>query len=111
MGGPNELRDERAGTAAVALPLGRGMAAIAVRLRLRQRDRADERGDSVCERAVDCDAAMRPMLLGNFTATSCIGKGAAATLGSLLEQRSGLGRCGFETVDIETHIGAVAGGG
>ena len=52
---------------------------------------------------------MRPMLLGNFTATSCIGKGAAATLASLLEQRSGLGRCGFETVDIETHIGEVAG--
>ena len=33
----------------------------------------------------------------------------AATLESLLEQRSGLRSCDFETVDIETHIGEVAG--
>ena len=52
---------------------------------------------------------MRPLLLRNFTATSCIGKGVAATLESLLEQRSGLARCKFETVDIHTHIGEVAG--
>ena len=44
---------------------------------------------------------MRPLLLKNFTATSCIGKGAAATLSSLLEQRSGLRSCDFETVDID----------
>jgi 3-oxoacyl-[acyl-carrier-protein] synthase-1 len=52
---------------------------------------------------------MRPLLLKNFTATSCIGTGVAATLQSLLEQRSGLKRCDFETVDIETHIGEVPG--
>src|SRR6266850_4974492 len=52
---------------------------------------------------------MRPLLFKNFTATSCIGKGVAATLESLLEQRSGLRNCEFETVDIETHIGEVAG--
>ena len=52
---------------------------------------------------------MRPLLLRNFTATSCIGKGVAATLESLLEQRSGLAGCKFETVDIHTHIGEVAG--
>jgi 3-oxoacyl-[acyl-carrier-protein] synthase I len=52
---------------------------------------------------------VRPLLLRNFTATSCIGKGVAATLESLLEQRSGLARCKFETVDIHTHIGEVAG--
>ena len=52
---------------------------------------------------------MRPLLLRNFTATSCIGKGVAATLESLLEQRSGLASCKFETVDIHTHIGEVAG--
>jgi len=52
---------------------------------------------------------MKPLLLANFTATSCIGKGVAATLTSLLEQRSGLRMCGFETVDIETHVGEVAG--
>jgi 3-oxoacyl-[acyl-carrier-protein] synthase I len=52
---------------------------------------------------------VRPLLLRNFTATSCIGKGVAATLESLLEQRSGLASCKFETVDIHTHIGEVAG--
>src|SRR5258708_39806360 len=52
---------------------------------------------------------MRPLLFKNVTATSCIGKGVAATLESLLEQRSGLRNCEFETVDIETHIGEVAG--
>jgi 3-oxoacyl-[acyl-carrier-protein] synthase-1 len=52
---------------------------------------------------------MKPLLLKNFTATSCIGQGVAATLESLLEQRSGLKRCEFETVDIDTHIGEVTG--
>jgi 3-oxoacyl-[acyl-carrier-protein] synthase-1 len=52
---------------------------------------------------------MRPLLLNRFTATSCIGKGLTATLQSLFEQRSGLKRCEFETVDIETHIGEVPG--
>jgi 3-oxoacyl-[acyl-carrier-protein] synthase-1 len=52
---------------------------------------------------------MKPLLLKNFTATSCIGKGVTATLESLLEQRSGLKRCEFETVDIDTHIGEVKG--
>jgi 3-oxoacyl-[acyl-carrier-protein] synthase-1 len=52
---------------------------------------------------------MRPLLLKNITATSCIGKGVAATLQSLFEQRSGLTSCDFETVDIETHIGEVPG--
>jgi 3-oxoacyl-[acyl-carrier-protein] synthase I len=52
---------------------------------------------------------MKPLLLKTFTATSCIGTGAAATSQSLLEQRSGLASCEFETVDIDTHIGEVAG--
>ena len=52
---------------------------------------------------------MRPLLFKKFTATSCIGKGVAATLESLLEQRSGLRNCEFETVDIKTHIGEVPG--
>jgi len=52
---------------------------------------------------------MRPLLLKNFTATSCIGKGAAATFESLLERRSGLKSCEFETVKITTHIGEVPG--
>jgi 3-oxoacyl-[acyl-carrier-protein] synthase I len=52
---------------------------------------------------------MRPLLLKTFTATSCIGKGVTATFQSLLEQRSGLTSCEFETVDIKTHIGEVPG--
>jgi len=52
---------------------------------------------------------MKPLHLRSFTATSCIGKGVAATLKSLLEQRSGLAGCRFETVDIPTYIGEVAG--
>jgi len=52
---------------------------------------------------------MKPLLLAEFTATSCIGQGVAATLTALIEHRSGLKRCEFETVKIDTHIGEVAG--
>jgi 3-oxoacyl-[acyl-carrier-protein] synthase-1 len=52
---------------------------------------------------------MGPQLLEHFTATSCIGTGAAATLASLMQQRSGLKQCAFETVEIDTHIGEVPG--
>jgi 3-oxoacyl-[acyl-carrier-protein] synthase I len=52
---------------------------------------------------------MQPLVLADFTTTSCIGTGVAPTLASLLEQRSGLRRCDFETVRIDTHIGEVPG--
>jgi 3-oxoacyl-[acyl-carrier-protein] synthase-1 len=52
---------------------------------------------------------MKPLLIRTFTATSCIGTGVAAILQSLLEQRSGLASCEFETVDIDTHVGEVPG--
>src|SRR5438270_4351894 len=52
---------------------------------------------------------MKPLLLESFTATSCIGLGVAPTLESLRGGRSGLKRCDFETVDIETHVGEVPG--
>jgi 3-oxoacyl-[acyl-carrier-protein] synthase-1 len=52
---------------------------------------------------------MKPLLLAEFTATSCIGQGVAPTLSALVEQRSGLKRCEFETVKIDTHIGEVPG--
>jgi 3-oxoacyl-[acyl-carrier-protein] synthase I len=52
---------------------------------------------------------MKPLLVESFTASSCIGLGVAQTLESLLAQRSGLKRCEFETVDIDTHIGEVPG--
>jgi 3-oxoacyl-[acyl-carrier-protein] synthase-1 len=52
---------------------------------------------------------MQPLLLSEFTATSCIGTGVAPMLASLVEQRSGLRHCDFETVRIDTHIGEVPG--
>lgn len=52
---------------------------------------------------------MKPLLVQSFTASSCIGLGVGATLDSLLAQRSGLKRCEFETVSIDTYIGEVAG--
>jgi 3-oxoacyl-[acyl-carrier-protein] synthase-1 len=52
---------------------------------------------------------MKPLLLSQFTATSCVGQGTQATLASLLAQRSGLKKCEFETVAIDTHIGEVPG--
>jgi 3-oxoacyl-[acyl-carrier-protein] synthase-1 len=52
---------------------------------------------------------MKPLLLKNFTATCCAGTGVTPILQSLLDQRSGLASCEFETVDIDTHVGEVAG--
>jgi 3-oxoacyl-[acyl-carrier-protein] synthase-1 len=52
---------------------------------------------------------MKPLLLDSFTASSCIGTGVAQTLESLVAHRSGLQRCDFETVDLDTHIGEVPG--
>ncbi len=50
---------------------------------------------------------MTPLVLRHFTATSCIGRGLPATLESLRAQRSGLARCTFETVTLETYVGEV----
>ncbi|MDP9008197.1 MAG: beta-ketoacyl-[acyl-carrier-protein] synthase family protein [Pseudomonadota bacterium] len=52
---------------------------------------------------------MKPLLVAEFTATSCIGQGVAPMVATLVEQRSGLRRCEFETVTIDTHIGEVPG--
>ena len=52
---------------------------------------------------------MNPLLFSNFTATSCIGLGLGKTLDALCHQRSGLRRCDFETVDLDTWIGEVQG--
>ncbi len=57
-------------------------------------------------------ATARPetvLALTSFTATSCLGRGVGATLEALRAQRSGLARCTFETVALETFIGEVAG--
>ena len=52
---------------------------------------------------------MKPLALTHFTATSCLGRGLAATLEALRERRSGLRKCTFETVDLPTYAGEVAG--
>lgn len=52
---------------------------------------------------------MNPLLLSSYTATTCLGAGLAATLAGLRDGRSGLQRCTFETVELDTWIGEVAG--
>ncbi len=52
---------------------------------------------------------MKPLLVKEFTATSCIGRGLEQTLDSLIGRRSGLKACEFETVRLDTHIGEVSG--
>ncbi len=52
---------------------------------------------------------MTPLQLTHFTATSCLGSGLAATRQALDQARSGLSPCQFETVDLPTYIGEVAG--
>ncbi|HLN48807.1 MAG TPA: beta-ketoacyl-[acyl-carrier-protein] synthase family protein [Steroidobacteraceae bacterium] len=52
---------------------------------------------------------MKPLLIKEFTATSCIGRGLEQTLDSLIGRRSGLKACEFETVRLDTHVGEVSG--
>ena len=53
---------------------------------------------------------MKPLLVKDFTASSCIGLGVSQTLESLLAGRSGLKACDFETVDIDTRVGEISRG-
>ncbi len=52
---------------------------------------------------------MNPLHLSHFTATSSIGRGLDQTLAALHQRRSGLAPCAFDTVDLATFIGEVAG--
>ena len=52
---------------------------------------------------------MNPLHLSHFTATSSIGLGLDQTLDALRQRRGGLAQCAFETVDLATFIGEVAG--
>ena len=52
---------------------------------------------------------MTPLQLTHYTATSCLGSGRAATLSALEQARGGLSPCDFETVELQTYIGEVAG--
>ena len=52
---------------------------------------------------------MTPLWLSHFTATSSIGRGLDHTLDSLRHRRGGLAPCAFDTVDLPTFVGEVAG--
>ena len=52
---------------------------------------------------------MNPLHLSHYTATTCLGTGLAATRDALAGMRSGLKPCDFETVELATWIGEVAG--
>ena len=52
---------------------------------------------------------MNPLWLSHFTATSSIGRGLDQTLAALQQRRTGLAPCTFDTVDLKTFIGEVAG--
>lgn len=51
---------------------------------------------------------MKLLQLSHFTLTTCLGAGIDANLEALQQQRSGLAPCAFETVRLDTSIGAVA---
>jgi len=50
-----------------------------------------------------------PLQLTSFTLVTPLGEGVAATLDALRAGRSGLARCDFLDVDLDTHIGRVSG--
>lgn len=52
---------------------------------------------------------MKPLWLSHFTATSSIGRGLDETLAALRQRRAGLTPCAFDTVDLATFVGEVAG--
>jgi 3-oxoacyl-[acyl-carrier-protein] synthase I len=57
----------------------------------------------------DLGVALNPLWISHFTATSSIGRGLSPTLDALRERRAGLASCTFDTVDVPTFIGEVAG--
>ncbi|WP_306605259.1 beta-ketoacyl-[acyl-carrier-protein] synthase family protein [Azonexus sp.] len=50
---------------------------------------------------------MTPFVLSSFTATTCLGRGLAATRQVLQQGHSGLQPCNFESVNLDTWIGEV----
>lgn len=54
-------------------------------------------------------AALNPLLICAFTATTCVGHGRDALLRALRAGDSGLAPCRFETVDVDTCVGEVGG--
>lgn len=52
---------------------------------------------------------MMPLILSHYTATTCIGHGLAPLEAALRAGRGGLVSCAFETVDLDTYVGEIAG--
>jgi 3-oxoacyl-[acyl-carrier-protein] synthase-1 len=52
---------------------------------------------------------VQPLVITHFSVVNSLGAGPEALLRALQERRSGLTRCDFETVAIDTYIGRVSG--
>ncbi len=52
---------------------------------------------------------MTPLALSAYTLTTCLGRGIDATREALRAERSALAPCAFETVQLDTWVGEVAG--
>jgi 3-oxoacyl-[acyl-carrier-protein] synthase I len=52
---------------------------------------------------------MQALFLSDYTLTTCLGWGCDANWQAVLDQRSGLQPCAFETAELATFIGQVAG--
>lgn len=52
---------------------------------------------------------MQPLVISRLSIANSLGFGLAATAGALLEGRSGLKPCAFETVALDTYVGQVDG--
>jgi 3-oxoacyl-[acyl-carrier-protein] synthase-1 len=52
---------------------------------------------------------MKPLVISRFSIVSCLGIGEATMLAALRSGASGLQPCTFETVNLETYVGQVAG--
>jgi 3-oxoacyl-[acyl-carrier-protein] synthase-1 len=50
---------------------------------------------------------LQPLRITHVTLASSLGAGLSATLEALQARRSGLARCAFETVDLQTYAGEV----
>jgi 3-oxoacyl-[acyl-carrier-protein] synthase-1 len=52
---------------------------------------------------------MRPIRLGSYTMSSCLGRGLVAARAAVRTAASGLAPCRFETVALDTFVGEIAG--
>jgi 3-oxoacyl-[acyl-carrier-protein] synthase-1 len=52
---------------------------------------------------------MKPLAISHYSIVNSLGAGSEAVSGALRERRSGLTACDFETAELDTYIGQVAG--